>query len=32
MKLSKEEKKFWQRYYRIEKLADIPSEMKGMYP
>ncbi|NCP91291.1 MAG: hypothetical protein GW827_13895 [Flavobacteriales bacterium] len=30
MKLSKEEKKFWQRYYRIEKLADISSEMKGI--
>jgi hypothetical protein len=30
MKLTKEEKKFWQHYYRIEKLADIPSEMKGI--
>lgn len=26
MKLTKEEKKFWQRYFRIEKLEDIPEE------
>ena len=26
MKFSKEEKKFWQRYFRIEKLDDIPKE------
>jgi len=26
MKLSKEEKKFWQRHFRIEKLEDIPKE------
>jgi hypothetical protein len=30
MKLSKEEKKIWQRYYHIEKLEDVPSEMKGI--
>jgi len=30
MKLSKEEKKFWQRYFRIEKLEDIPNEMPGL--
>ncbi len=30
MSLSKAEKKFWQRHYRIEKLADIPHEMKGI--
>jgi len=29
MKLTKEEKKFWQRHYRIEKLTDIPKEMPG---
>lgn len=29
MKLSKEEKKCWQKHYRIEKLQDIPTEMKG---
>ncbi|MDN3723693.1 hypothetical protein QRD02_04815 [Aequorivita sp. SDUM287046] len=29
MKLSKEEKKCWQRHYRIEKLQDIPTEMSG---
>ncbi len=29
MKLSKEEKKCWQRHYRIEKLQDIPTEMTG---
>ena len=28
--LTKTEKKFWQRHYRIEKLADIPQEMKGI--
>ena len=28
--LTKTEKKFWQRHYRIEKLADIPHEMKGI--
>lgn len=30
MKLSKEEKKFWQRHFRIEKLEDIPNEMPGL--
>ncbi len=30
MNLSKTEKKFWQRYYRIGKLAEIPLEMKGI--
>ena len=30
MNLSKDEKKFWQRHYCIEKLADIPQEMKGI--
>jgi hypothetical protein len=30
LKLSKEEKKFWQRNFRIEKLADIPKEMPGL--
>ncbi len=29
MKLPKEEKKFWQRHFRIEKLEDIPTEMTG---
>lgn len=29
MKLSKEEKKVWQKHYRIEKLKDIPTEMLG---
>ncbi|PHR12778.1 MAG: hypothetical protein COA40_07825 [Aequorivita sp.] len=29
MKLSKEEKKFWQRHFRIEKLENIPTEMSG---
>ena len=28
--LTKSEKKFWQRHYRIEKLANIPHEMKGI--
>jgi hypothetical protein len=30
MNLSKEEKKFWQRHYRIEKSADIPQEMNAV--
>lgn len=29
MKLSKEEKKFWQRYFRIDKVGKIPTEMEG---
>jgi len=29
MKLSKEEKKFWQRHFRIDKLENIPKEMTG---
>ncbi|WP_417429620.1 hypothetical protein [Halpernia sp.] len=29
MKLSKEEKKCWQKHFRIEKLQDIPTEMSG---
>lgn len=29
MNLLKEEKKFWQRHFRIEKLEDIPTEMTG---
>ena len=26
MKLTKEEKKFWQRYFHLQKLEDIPKE------
>ncbi|MFA5298785.1 MAG: hypothetical protein WC389_11325, partial [Lutibacter sp.] len=29
MKFSKEEKKFWQRHFHIEKLENIPKEMTG---
>lgn len=29
MKLSKEEKKCWQKHFRIEKLQEIPTEMTG---
>lgn len=29
MKLSKEEKKVWQKHFRIEKLENIPNEMTG---
>jgi hypothetical protein len=29
MKLTKEEKKIWQRHFRIEKLENIPKEMTG---
>ncbi len=30
MKPSKEEKKFWQRHFRIEKLENIPTELPGL--
>ncbi|CAM3469168.1 hypothetical protein [Aequorivita lipolytica] len=30
MKLSKEEKKFWQRHFRIDTLENIPTEMVGL--
>ena len=30
MKFSKEEKKFWQKHFRIEKLKDIPKEWQNI--
>ncbi len=30
MKLSKEEKKFWQRHFRIDKFENIPTELPGL--